>query len=368
MSLSPTGHHSDDELLWWSMYTIPISIGNPPLNLTALVDTSWGPFFVPSANCTLNPAERDSCLGHAPLYNSTKSITYRADLTPCKIMFRNYNGVYTWGNISQDNIQVAEMEIKGQVFEEATSWHPLWLTRDDYFDTAIGLSLNRIAEPWGNFNASSPFQNMIQQDLLDKNMFTLRLSRTDNETGELILGGLPETLNSSEMIEIPLNHSRKGGGDEWWDFYTSNGWQISAQNISMNLHNGSIPIMSSEHTAIVSSSYPYIALSKEAAAAANHAIGLEKLYDWVECETRMDLPNITFILGPERLGITLTPWDYLIEVYDDLYGLLKCVSSFQSMEWRGEMGFIILGAPFLNGLWSVWDAERETISFAYRPL
>lgn len=205
------------------------------------------------------------------------------------------------------------MEIKGQVFEEATSWHPRRLTRDNYFDTSIDLSLRQVLEPWGNFTASSPFQNMIQQDLLDENLFTLRLSRTDNEAGELILGGLPETLHQSrsEMIEVPLNHSQTGGGDEWWDFYTSGGWQIPAQSIFMDFDNKSIPIISSEHTAIVSSSHPFISLSDEAAEAANYAIGLVELFDWVDCETRIELPNMTFILGPgpEGLSIMLTPWD-----------------------------------------------------------
>lgn len=284
------------------------------------------------------------------------------------MVYNGYSSVYTWGKISQDNLHVADMEIKDQVFEEATAWHRGYITRDDYFDTALGLSLHQTSEEWGNFSAPSPFQNMVQQDLLDENIFALRLARTDDEIGELILGGLPEALDRNEMIEVPLNHSRDGGGDEWWDFFTSSGWQISAQSISMDFYNESVPVMSSERTAIVSSSHPYIALAEEDAAAANRAIGLVELDDWVDCETRADLPNVTFDLGPERLSITLTPWDYLIEVYDDLYDELKCVGPFQEIPVEYDMGFIILGAAFLNGIWSVWDAERETISFMNRPL
>ncbi|KAF2116047.1 aspartic peptidase domain-containing protein [Lophiotrema nucula] len=363
-----TGHHSDDEVIFWSLFTTPISIGKPPLNLTALIDTSWSSFFIPSANCTLNPKERSSCLVHAPLYNSTKSSTYRADLRPGKLLYHSYNGVYTWGIISQDDLHVANMEIRNQVFEEALEWHPMWFTRDDYFDTALGLSLHQTPESWGNFSAQSPFQNMVQQNLLDENIFTLKLPRNDNETGELVLGGVPEILTRDKMIQIPLNHTRDGGGDEWWDFYTSSGWQVSTQRISMDSPNGSIPVLTAEHTAIVSSSYPYIALPDDAATIANHAIGLEELYDWVECETRPQLPNMTLGLGAGAPSITLSPWDYLIEVYDDLFQQLKCVSAFQSMEWRGEMGFIMLGAPFLSGVWSVWDKDGESISFANRAL
>jgi saccharopepsin len=275
------------------------------------------------------------------------------------------------GNISQDNLHVADMEINGQIFEEATFWHPYLLTRDDYFDTALGLSLYQTTEPWGNFTTLSPFQNMIKQGLLNENIFTLKLSRTDDESGELTLGGIPDNLYRHPMIQVPLDYSRVGDGDESWEFYTSSGWQISTQSISTSFPNGSpngsTPIITSEHTAIISSSHPYISLPEDAAAVANHAIGLEELYDWVDCDTRQNLPNMAFALGPESSTITLTPWDYLIEVYDDLFDELKCVSPFQSEEEKGEMGFIILGAPFLNGVWSVWDADRETISFANRP-
>jgi hypothetical protein len=47
----------DDETTWSSMYVIDIGLGNPPLRLRAQVDTSWGPFFVPSVNCTLDEEE-----------------------------------------------------------------------------------------------------------------------------------------------------------------------------------------------------------------------------------------------------------------------------------------------------------------------
>ncbi|KAF2680364.1 acid protease [Lentithecium fluviatile CBS 122367] len=360
-----TGHHSDDEIVYFSIYRTPISIGNPPQNLTALVDTSWGPFFVPSANCTLDYYERQNCMDHS-LYNSSRSSTYTADLTPVQLLYWGYSGVYTWGNISQDDLHIAGLHIKDQVFEEAIMWHPLWLTRDDYFDTALGLSLHQTFEPWSTFNASSPFQNMILQNLLDENVFALRLPRTDNETGELILGGSPELLRRSDMIEVPLNHSRSNVDLVWWDYFSSSGWQVSAQKVSMrNISTGGeeVTILTGEYTAIISSSYPYIALPDEAARAANHAIGLEELYDWVNCDTRADLPILTIALGPEGREVRLTPWDYLIQVFDDLFLELKCVSTFQSLGPKSDDGFVLLGAPFLSGGWSVWDADRESISF-----
>ncbi|KAF2177127.1 acid protease [Zopfia rhizophila CBS 207.26] len=362
-------YRGDGDIIFWSTYTTPVSIGNPPLNLDAIVDTSWGPIFIPSVNCTYDDYEKDYCLVH-PLYNSSLSSTYRENLTATKLAYWSYSGVYTNGNISLDSLHVADLEIKDQEFEEVTWWRPGYLTRDDIFDTVLGLALHRTFDEWGNFGAPSPFQNMVDQERLNENLFTLQLPRTDHERGEITLGGLPENVTRNKLIEVPLDHSKDSSNDRFWDFYTSNGWQVSIQNMSMchGCPYATRPILTEEHTAIISSSHPYISLPGEAARRANEYIGLEEIMDWVDCEDRSSLPDLMFTFGSKGESITLTPWDYLIEVYDDLYEQLKCVSAFEDLEGYGEQGFIILGAPFLNGVYSVWDANRQSISFRNRPM
>ncbi|CAO2648279.1 Nn.00g075460.m01.CDS01 [Neocucurbitaria sp. VM-36] len=369
------GKSKDDDDSWdvmfFSLYTTPISLGNPPLRLIATVDTSWSTLFVPSVNCTLNPEQSKFCITH-PLYNSSLSSTYRADLTPASVLYTGPAGLHTRGSISQDSVHVAGMEIKGQFFEEATIWHPDISTRNDLFDTALGLALHpsRSGRGQGDFAASSPFDNMMTQKLLDENIVSLKFCRTDEEIGEMVLGGLPENVRRNEMIEVPLDHSKSDESDHIWRYYTMSGWQVSVQSMAM-ASNGSevvIPVLEIPQIAVISSSFPWIGLPDKVAERIHEAIGINHVFDWIDCNRRPQLPNWTIAFGPNGETITLTPWDYLIEVYDKVYKQMKCVSGFFNLSEYGDKGFIILGAPFLNGLYSVFDADRKSISFRYRPL
>lgn len=356
----------EDDIDFWSIYTTPIRLGNPPLNLDAIVDTSWSPFFVPSANCTYNAREIDSCIIH-PLYNSSLSSTYRADLSPCNLTYWSIEAVQTYGRISEDSLHISGLEIKNQIFEEATQWHPGLLTSDELFDTVLGLALYPTWDDWGNFSAPGPFQNLIKQQLLKENVFSLTLPRTDddNERGEIVFGGLPENVTREDLIEVPLNDTRGVEGDPRWDSYTSNGWQVLVESISIT----PASILVEQHIAVVTTSYPYIGLPEKAAKKANQLIGLRDGGTWVDCSTRSSLPDLVIAFGAEKeKQIKLTARDYLLEVYDDIYGRFKCVSTFFSLGDAGDSGIILLGSPFLNGLYSVFDADRKSISFGNRPL
>jgi hypothetical protein len=73
-----------------------------------------------------------------------------------------------------------------------------------------------------------------------------------------------------------------------------------------------------------------------------------------------------FDFGGEGKTIRLTATDYLLEVWDSIYEKTKRVSTFQSLSDFGEDGAILLGAPFLNGLHSVFDGDGKSISFGKR--
>ncbi|KAF2113634.1 aspartic peptidase domain-containing protein [Lophiotrema nucula] len=362
----------DLEAMYWSIYTTPLSIGNPALNLDAIVDTSWSVLFIPSVNCTYDAHEVSSCAIH-PLYNSSYSTTYQPNSTPTNVHYKGPAGLLTWGSISQDSLHVGDLEVKEQLFEEAVAWHGDVGTYDAVFDTVLGLSLFPTLDGYRNtnFTTVSPFQNMMKQTLLDENVFTLQYPRTDQERGSITFGGLPPGLQRDEMIEVPLNNNETNDSDHIWRYYTMNGWQVSMDSMSMtsNVSENSTAVLDAPQIAIVSSSFPWIGLPDDAAEKIHKAIGLKHAFDWLDCEKRADLPNWTVTFGSDpALEITLTPWDYLIEMYDQYHQQLKCVSPFYNLSEYGDKGFVILGASFLNGLYTVFDADRKSISFKNRPL
>jgi saccharopepsin len=280
------------------------------------------------------------------------------------MIYWGVEGIQTYGKISEDSLHISGLEIKNQLFEEATRWHPGGLTSDTFFDTVLGLALRSTYDEWGNFSAAGPFQNLVKKKLLRENVFSLTLPRTENERGEIVFGGLPENVTRETLIEGPLNDTRLGEGDALWDFYSSNGWQVLVENIAMNPESSqnTLPILEEQHIAVITSSYPYIGLLKNTAKKANELIGLTDGGTWIDCGARSSLPDLVIAFGAQK-QITLTAADYMLEVYDEIYGRLKCVSTFASLGDSGESGMILLGSPFLAGLYSVFDADRKSILF-----
>ncbi|KAF2187832.1 acid protease [Zopfia rhizophila CBS 207.26] len=279
------------------MYTTCIGFGNPPVTFRAQTDTSWGPLFTPSVDCTYDSHEGEYCRIH-PMYNSTDSPTYHADPRPCKVCYHGQAGICTWGNVLQGNLYIAGMEIQGQIFEEAKMWRPSLVDHDDLYDTVLGLALGTTKEEWSTLNALSPIQNMIEQELLDMNMLTLRPARADEEEGELILGRLPDSVDSKALIHLPLTNET--GGHWFWEYNASIEWQASLQNINMG-HNAStspISITTSNTTAIILLSFPWIQLPSEIANSINAQIGIHEEFRWVDCETRSSIPDLTIVIDP----------------------------------------------------------------------
>lgn len=345
------------------MYTTTLGIGNPQVLFRAQIDTSWGPLFVPSIYCTNEP-----CWMHREhMYNPLNSSTSRANLTGCQVTYTGQlYGLWTWGNETRDTVHVANLEIKNQTFESVTYWWPNPLERDDLYDTVLGLALRDIEDDDSTLHSPSLFQGMLDQGLLDDYVFTLRMSRKDEEIGELTLGGIPDYIDKHKLVDIPLTRNYDGGDSQEMRFYSSNGWQVALNNITISddalTHRS---VLASNYTAVLSTSYPWIVFPWDDAKAIWSQLGFEG--GSVPCDARSRLPNITFVFGPDGQEVTLTSWDYVLEVYNDMLSRLECLIIIGGMEKNESNGFVLLGSPFLNGLYSVWDAGRKTVSFANRP-
>jgi saccharopepsin len=344
------------------MYTTSLGIGNPPVTFRAQIDTSFGPLFVPSIYCISERCWQN----REHLYNPLKSSTSRESVDACQISYTSqFWGLITRGNKTQDSIHVANLEIANKTFESVIEWWPYPLEPDDHYDTLLGLALRDIEDNETTLHTPSLFQTMIDQGLLEDHLFTLRLPRIDEEIGELTLGSIPDYINRDSLVDIPLTHNYDGG-DSWdMQYYASNGWQIALNNLTVSSATSTNrPLLTSNYTAVVSTSYPWIVFPWDDAHAIYSQLGYEEN---VPCDERAHLPNITFIFGPDNKEVTLTQWAYVLEVYNDIIWGLQCLIRIGGMEEEEANGFVLLGNPFLVGLDSVWDAGKRTLSFASRP-
>ena len=314
---------------------------------------------MPSWNCTDDVYEAQYCLPHN-MYNSSQSCSYVADLSPARI---RYMGIYTYGNVSQDSLYVGGIEIENQIFEEATIWRPVPLFWDDLLDSALGLARLPLNFSDSTMEARNPFQNMISQNLLDWNVFSLRLARTDEEKGVLVFGSVDKDLYSGNLVSFPATNVTCGD-NEAIAVYSSSGWQIPVQSISLSSNSSSGPLHASlpNYTAILSTDFPHIGLPRGLAQQFTEHCGAVIESGALSCEERVLLPNLTVTLGPDRHEIVLTPWDYMFEVEDEAHGT-RCVLPFVDlMEMLDGFEYIMLGTAFLSGLYSVFDYDNQTVS------
>jgi saccharopepsin len=302
------------------------------------------------------------------MYDPFNSSSSRSDLAGCQVAYPSqFFGLWTVGNRTQDTIHLAGLKIENQTFESVAHWWPYPFERDDLYDSVLGLSLRDIEQEDTTLQTPSLFQSMLSQGLLDDPLFTLRLSRKDEEVGELTLGGIPKYIDRDQLATIPLTQNFDAGDSEQMRFYSSNGWQVALEGLAISDDTLSHEnVLSSNYTAVISTSSPWMVFPWNDTKAIWSKIGFGE--DDVPCDARAGLPNITFRFGSPEQQVTLTPWDYVLEVYNEDLKRMDCQIMIGGMNEHVSNGFVILGSSFLNGLYSVWDAGNKTISFANRPL
>ncbi|KAF2747416.1 acid protease [Sporormia fimetaria CBS 119925] len=351
---------------FFTWYMTTLGVGNPPQEFRARIDVNWGPLFLPSTNCT-----SPTCWRHAPhIYDAQRSSTYSPNDTFCRVNYPDPELLHTFGIMSEDSVHLGDMEIKEQTFESAIKWFPDTFRIERFHDTSIGLALRDLEVEGTSTTLRTPslFQSMMAQGLLDKNLFSLALSRHDDKEGEITFGGLPQGVRREELVEIPLVKSWNRLPDsEAWNFMASAGWQVDLQNIIvegapaghevLDTAMDRTPVLNKNYTALVSTTFPYTMLPWKVVDAIDRLLGIpeeSRGTPWFDCEDRDRMPDITFEFGPDGKTITLTPWDYLLE------NPKGCWLMFSGVDREvTDAGFVMLGVPFLHGLYSVWDAERE---------
>ena len=191
---------SDD--FYHFLFTTEVAIGTPPQFFSAQVDINWRDLFVPSSNCTLEPDVGKYRIPRRK-YNSTASETYTPNSTTTELY---YWWIVTRGQLSQDTVHIGGLSIENQKFEEATHWETLYPPRWARLESAFGLARLVPNPEWhSSLHVKGPLQNLMERGLLDKNVFALKLPRSDDEPGELILGGYDELysyLQSLFLLQI----------------------------------------------------------------------------------------------------------------------------------------------------------------------
>ena len=269
------------------------------------------------------------------------------------------------GFFSGDTIQLGDLKILDETFEEFTDVNPFSaLVWNSGYDGAISLS-----PTWASYDGiPSTFGSLVSRGLIDEPVFSLRLPNRAADQGELLLGGTDPEFDG-EVITIPLVEP---------DYQPAKGsWAVSIQSITFNTPNPLHFDMPIGAVAVLDSGWPFIFLPHELFRNVTAATGAKLVqYFWysIPCERRQELPTMTFSLGGQKFSISA--FDYTLEI--DIPELQPepgtlCILSFQdAASTYLPNDTLILSSPFLRGFYSVFDAGKRELgctfdTFVNRP-
>ncbi|XP_033250008.1 lysosomal aspartic protease-like [Drosophila miranda] len=306
-----------------------ISIGTPPQYFNVVFDTGSSNLWIPSAQCLSTDV---ACQQHNQ-YNASASSTYVANSQNFSIQYGT--GSVT-GYLATDTVTINGLAIANQTFGEAVS-QPGSSFTDVAFDGILGMGYQTIAVD----SVVPPFYNLYEQGLIDEPTFGFYLARngSSEEGGQLLLGGVDETLMAGDLTYVPV--SQEGY------------WQFSVDSISWN---GTV--LCDGCQAIADTGTSLLACPQAVYTQINQLIGavLIEGSNYIPCATLDSLPVLSFNIGGTTFDL---PASAYISVFHD-EGYTSCMSTFT------EIGtdFWVLGDVFLGQYYTQFDFGQNRVGFA----
>nr|XP_030129447.3 pepsin A [Taeniopygia guttata]XP_032604480.2 pepsin A [Taeniopygia guttata] len=322
IAVEPLENYMDDE------YFGTISIGTPPQEFTVVFDTGSSNLWVPSVFCS-SPA----CRNHNR-FNPAESSTF---LSTNDTLFIAYGTGSMTGVLGYDTVDVAGINVRHQIFGLAET-EPGDFFYYTPFDGILGLAFPSIASS----GATPVFDNMIMEDLVDRNLFSVYLSR-DSQGGSFVLFGAIDPYYTTKGISwIPLSAETY--------------WQITMESVSIS----ETPVAcSSGCQAIVDTGTTLLAVPIRAFRTLMRRLGASSSGE-ISCEAISSLPNLIFHINGRKFPVP--PRAYVLR--NNGY----CTLGLQGMDAPTEEGELwILGDVFIREYYVIFDRANNKVGLSRLP-
>ncbi|KAI8976926.1 aspartic peptidase domain-containing protein [Pilobolus umbonatus] len=222
-----------------SSYYIQVSIGTPPQNFEMILDTGSADLWVPGSSCPVTV-----CPLHK--FNEAASSTYKPTTEAFEIQ---YGIGYAEGIHGRDTVTIANTSIEQQLFGVASNSSNIFTDINTIYGVTVHQELNTTATDYssdnnldGVFGLAFPFLtsnifdtyptfffNLIQQNRLDQNLFSIYLSQRPDlgDTGEIIFGGMDHSKYTGQITYVPLATTSNGYTEDYGF------WQVHGQGIEV---------------------------------------------------------------------------------------------------------------------------------------
>ncbi|XP_062860931.1 gastricsin-like [Trichomycterus rosablanca] len=315
-----------------SSYYGVISVGTPPQSFQVLFDTGSSNLWFDSSYCN-----SQVCTSHTQ-FNPQQSSTYQSTSQTFYLPYGagTLTGVFGYDTVTLSGIQVPNQQI-GLSTQEGNNFASV------QFSGILGLAYPALASG----NAVPLVDNMMQQGLLEQNLFGVYLSGNEQSGSEIAFGAVDTNMYSGQLYWTPVTAETY--------------WQIGIQEVSIGGQQTGWCSQYSGCQCIVDTGTSSLTAPSNFLSSLMQSIGAQQDSSGqyaVDCSQVNNLPTLTFTIS--GVNFPLPPSAYIEN--EGGYCTVNIQPTY--LPAQNNQPLWIFGDVFLRGYYSVYDRANNQVGFA----
>ncbi|XP_066499999.1 gastricsin-like [Hoplias malabaricus] len=325
-TIEPMSNYADNT------YYGVISVGTPPQSFQVLFDTGSSNLWVDSVYCNTQ-----ACTSHTQ-FNPQQSSTYQSTSQTFYLPYGagSLNGVFGYDTVTLSGITITGQEIglstnePGQNFVVAP------------FDGILGLAYPYIAA-----GGQTPLMDtMMQQGLLQENLFAVYLSANAASGSEVMFGGVDQNMYQGQIYWTPVT------AETYWQIGIQE-FSIGGQETGLCSQYGGCQAIVDTGTSTLTAPQSFLSNLMNSIGAQQNSYGQYV----VNCQGN-NFPTLTFTIS--GVNFPLSPSAYIVE--ENGYCVVNIGPTY--LPAQNNQPLWIFGDVFLREYYSVYDRANNQLGFA----